>query len=71
MSTTESSAPRLLDEGLYKLAEPDYEFMSAQTGIKDPEELKQHIIAVQKEIYAVCNYSQPMLPRKGVLMDPE
>lgn len=53
MSSVESNAPMPLDESLYQLEGTDYEFLSAETGIKDPEELKKHIIAVQAEIYKV------------------
>jgi hypothetical protein len=31
----------------------DTEFLSATTGITDPEELKQHVTTVQAEAYAV------------------
>ncbi len=36
--------------------EADVEFMSAVTGIKDPEELKQHILKVQADAYKVCSF---------------
>ena len=39
-----------LDPSLYEV---DYEFFSGQTGIKDPEELKKHILKVQREAFAV------------------
>ena len=45
--------PRPLDENLYKLDEDEFAFLSSQTGIQDPEELKKHVLSVQKEIYAV------------------
>lgn len=51
MSTEDLPLP--LDESLYKLGEAEYEFFSSQTGIKDPEELKEHIISVQSEVYRV------------------
>lgn len=39
-----------LDPDLYDV---DYEFFSAQSGILDPEELKQHILKIQAEAYDV------------------
>ncbi|KAI0771026.1 hypothetical protein BD413DRAFT_613545 [Trametes elegans] len=42
-----------LDEQLYALAGAELAFMRAQTGIEDEEALKRHILAVQKEAYAV------------------
>ena len=53
MSNTESNMLKTLDEALDRLDEADLKFMSAQTGIQDPEELRRHIVTVQKEIYAV------------------
>ncbi|GJE88666.1 hypothetical protein PsYK624_047490 [Phanerochaete sordida] len=47
---------RALDESIYKLDGADFDFISAATGITDPEELKKHIVAVQREIYAVHPY---------------
>ncbi|THG98519.1 hypothetical protein EW026_g3688 [Hermanssonia centrifuga] len=41
-----------LDEQLYALDEAEFEFFSSQTGIKDGEELKKHIVKVQTEAYA-------------------
>ena len=32
----------------------DVEFLSIMTGIKDPEELKKHVLQVQADAYAVC-----------------
>ena len=42
-----------LDETLYSIDDQALEFMQAQTGIQDAEELKRHILAVQAEAYAV------------------
>ena len=42
-----------LDETLYSIDDQALEFMKAQTGIQDAEELKRHIFAVQAEAYAV------------------
>ncbi len=47
-----------LDEQLYALDEAEFEFFSSQTGIKDGEELKKHIVKVQTEAYAVSIDSQ-------------
>ncbi|KAJ7621182.1 hypothetical protein FB45DRAFT_137011 [Roridomyces roridus] len=41
-----------LDEDLYtRTTDDDLSFIKEQTGIQDPEELKKHIIAVQKKAY--------------------
>lgn len=46
-----SSANAPLDPAFYDV---DVEFLSILTGIKDPEELKQHVLKVQADAYAVC-----------------
>ena len=51
--------PRPLDESLYELKPEEYELLSSHTGIKDAEELKQHVLAVQREIYQVCGLEPP------------
>lgn len=43
-----------LDETLYSLEPEDEKLYAEQIGITDPEELKNHILAVQAEAYAVC-----------------
>ncbi|EKM48875.1 uncharacterized protein PHACADRAFT_266025 [Phanerochaete carnosa HHB-10118-sp] len=43
-----------LDEKFYDDAET--EFISELTGIKDPDELKKHVLQVQREVYAVHPY---------------
>ena len=45
-----------LDEKYYRLEGAEFEFWSTETGIKDPELLKQHIVAVQHEVYQVSVY---------------
>ncbi|KAI0374560.1 hypothetical protein BV20DRAFT_518721 [Pilatotrama ljubarskyi] len=45
-----------MDESLYTIDDEALEFMKAQTGIQDPEELKKHILAVQAEAYQVFPY---------------
>ncbi|RPD81612.1 hypothetical protein L226DRAFT_474830 [Lentinus tigrinus ALCF2SS1-7] len=45
-----------LDETLYSIDDQALEFMKAQTGIQDAEELKRHILAVQAEAYAIHPY---------------
>lgn len=45
--------PRPLDESLYNLNEEEIEFLVAQTGIADRDELKKHVIAAQTEVYKV------------------
>ncbi|KAI0090002.1 hypothetical protein BDY19DRAFT_1056370 [Irpex rosettiformis] len=42
-----------LDSAIY---DADVDFLSTLTGIKDPEELKQHILKVQADAYAVFPY---------------
>ncbi|KAI0365628.1 hypothetical protein BV20DRAFT_1038809 [Pilatotrama ljubarskyi] len=42
-----------IDETLYSLEGEELAFMKAQTDIQDEEELKKHVLAVQKEAYAV------------------
>ncbi|KAI0684950.1 hypothetical protein BC835DRAFT_578409 [Cytidiella melzeri] len=48
---------RPLDESLYAPTEEEDAFFSSQTGIKDAEERKQHILAVQAEAYKVHPYN--------------
>ncbi|RDB23458.1 Methyltransferase ausD [Hypsizygus marmoreus] len=45
-----------LTEEFYSLAEDEYQFFKSQTGIEEPEELKAHIIAVQKKAYEIYGY---------------
>ncbi|KAI0755844.1 hypothetical protein C8Q74DRAFT_1210473 [Fomes fomentarius] len=47
-----------LNEQAYPLrpGTPEFEFWSAQTGIKDPEELKKHILEVQSGAYSLFAY---------------
>ena len=42
-----------IDVTKYSLKGEELEFMQTQTGIKDEEELKKHILAVQAEAYSV------------------
>ena len=42
-----------LDPSLYNPQPHEVEFFKAQTGIGDDEELKEHVIAVQKEAWEV------------------
>lgn len=42
-----------LDPSLYKPDPNEIEFFKSQTGIQDDEELKKHIISVQKEAWEV------------------
>lgn len=51
--TTTKRPPRPLDASLYSIDDEGLQFMQAVTGIKDPEELKKHIFAIQAEAYAV------------------
>jgi hypothetical protein len=43
-----------LDTSLYSLNEDESIFLKQQTGITDDEQLKQHVIAVQKKAYEVA-----------------
>ena len=53
----QNTAPPL-DDSLYSIEDRALDFMSAQTGIQDPEELKRHILEVQAEAYVV-SYRRP------------
>jgi hypothetical protein len=44
-----------LDDCFYDLQGSDLAFFQEQTGIKDEEELKKHIISVQEKAYEVGN----------------
>ena len=44
-----------LDPSLYNPQPHEVEFFKAQTGIQDDEELKAHVIAVQKEAWDVSS----------------
>ncbi len=44
---------RPLDESFYSLDKTEEEFITQQTGIQDPQELKKHIMNVQAEAYQV------------------
>ena len=48
-------SPNDLDDSLYKLDEEEIVFLASQTGIKDPIELKKHVVGVQHEAYSVCD----------------
>ncbi|EPT00914.1 hypothetical protein FOMPIDRAFT_86237 [Fomitopsis schrenkii] len=52
-----------LDPSLYKLGDEEASFFKQTTGIKDGEKLRQHILEVQKEAYAV--YPYPCIGRFG------
>ena len=43
-----------LDPSLYAPSEEEVAFLKSQTGIQDDEELKAHVLAVQKEAWDVC-----------------
>ncbi|KAI0653584.1 hypothetical protein C8Q70DRAFT_927470 [Cubamyces menziesii] len=45
-----------LDPSLYSIDDEALEFMKSLTGIQDPEALKEHILAVQAEAYAIFPY---------------
>lgn len=43
-----------LDESLYQPNDVEAAFLTQQTGIHDPEELKIHVVSIQADAYAVC-----------------
>jgi hypothetical protein len=45
-----------LDESLYSLNPEETAFYQAQTGIQDEQELKAHIMSVQRQAFAVHPY---------------
>lgn len=57
-----SSAKAPLDPTFYDV---DVEFLSILTGIKDPEQLKQHVIKVQADAYAVRTFLPLSKTRKS------
>ena len=44
-------------EKLYSLSGDELRFYQTMTGITDEQQLKDHIIAVQREAYKVCSLS--------------
>ena len=48
-------SPDDLDPSLYKLTDEEADFVCNQTGIKDPVELQDHLLQVQREAYAVSS----------------
>ena len=58
-TTTKPPSQRLpnlkLDPSLYNPQQHELEFFKEQTGIEDDEELKAHILAVQKEAWEVSS----------------
>lgn len=48
-----STVGAALDDSFYQLDDVETTFVSGLTGIKDPAELKKHILQVQHEVYAV------------------
>ena len=42
-----------LDRQSYQLDDGEVQFMSSQTGISSPEELREHVLQIRKEAYAV------------------
>ncbi|OBZ78828.1 hypothetical protein A0H81_00367 [Grifola frondosa] len=51
-----SQTPAPLTEDIYSLDEKELEFMRSQTGIQDERLLKEHILKVQAEAYAIHPY---------------
>lgn len=42
-----------LDDALYDLDEAEIKFIIEQTGLKDPGEVKEHLLRIQHEVYSV------------------
>ncbi|TFY60412.1 hypothetical protein EVG20_g7423 [Dentipellis fragilis] len=67
-----------LDENLYHLSPEQKDFFQKTTGIRDGEELKKHILAIQKKAYAVSmlpaftyalvSSSSPLSPPRSTLI---
>ncbi|THH08175.1 hypothetical protein EW145_g2886 [Phellinidium pouzarii] len=55
-TTARVPAPFSLDSSLYSPTPEEAAFLKSQTKIEDDEELKQHVLAVQKEAWDVVNY---------------
>lgn len=53
----------LLDPSLYTLSAESSAFFKSTTGIHDDNELKEHILNVQAQAYAVCTPGIFMLHR--------
>ena len=48
-----------LDPSLYNPTPEEVKFLKSQTKIEDDEELKQHVLAVQKEAWSVRSHFMP------------
>ena len=59
-----------LDDALYDLDDIETEFLLQQTGLKDPEEVKKHIIQIQHEVYAVRAKIKPQQSQIGSTKSP-
>ncbi len=62
-----------LNEQAYPLrpGTPDFDFWGTQTGIKDPEKLKKHILELQSEAYSVSRTHQYEMSHKLRLRLPQ
>ena len=47
-----------LDPSLYDPSREEVDFLKSQTGIKNDEELKQHVLSVQREAWSVSSVKQ-------------
>ena len=56
MASEQPSSGLQLDASGYRLDEEESKFFKAQTGIEDDEALKGHLVGVQAEALAVCEY---------------
>ena len=56
MHTAEKLPKSPLDPSLLVLEEDELAFYKAQTGISEVEELRQHILRIQKEAYEAYPY---------------
>lgn len=59
-----------LDESFYNVDDEETEFLMQQTGIRAPDELKKHVVDVQREVYAVSieNASRAYIGLTGLII---
>jgi hypothetical protein len=57
MSTADLPHLPPLDEKFYSLSPDEAQFFKSQIGIEDDDDLKRHILAVQKKAYDVCTFT--------------
>ena len=66
-ATSQSShVPLPLEDRLYDLSDDELEFYRKETGMEDADAIKEHILRVQAEAYAVHALAQTFLSRKNL-----